>query len=138
MEELFEAEVLGIPTEIHTIEITVLEVMRGSKAWNTVKAADAANKAPDTGYEYLLARVKFVYSSGGSFTYALEQQDFTAYSSENKEHAAPSIILPEPVFIGTVLQPGQTAEGWVPFIVKQSDSRPVMLYSPQYTWFQLY
>jgi hypothetical protein len=137
-EELFEAELLQIPIEIHTIEITVLEVMRGNKSWDMVKAADAANKAPDAGYEYLLARIKFVYSSGGSYTYALKQQYFKAYSSENKEYAAPSIILPEPVFIGTVLQPGQTAEGWVPFIVDQNESKPVMLYSPQYTWFQLY
>ena len=129
--------------EYHTFEMTVLEVVRGSKAWDMVKAADAANKAPDAGYEYLLARVKFVHISGGSLTTSVKEAVLEAYSSEGKAYRYasimfPGITFPGPVIFDQVLESGQTAEGWVTFIVKQSDSKPCMLYWTAYEWFQLY
>jgi hypothetical protein len=81
----------------------VLEVVRGSKAWGLVQAADPSNKAADPGYEYLLARIKFVFPSGGILTYTLDRDDFKAYSQDNKEYVALPIVAPKPAFIGTVL-----------------------------------
>jgi hypothetical protein len=129
--------------EYHTFEMTVLEVVRGTKAWDMVKAASATNKAPDAGYEYLLARVKFVHVSGGSLTTSIKEKALEAYSSEGKAYEFPSVMLPGitfpgPVIFDKVLESGQTAEGWVTFIVKQSDTRPLMLYWIGYEWFQLY
>jgi hypothetical protein len=119
--------------------MTVLEVVRGSKAWDMVKAADAANNAPDTGYEYLLARVKFAYGSGGNVFYTLLKEHFKAYSSEKKEYASTTIVDPKPALInGTALYQGQTVEGWVSFIVAQNDSKPVMFYTMASSWFRLY
>jgi len=125
--------------EPHSVSVTVLEVVRGSKAWDMVKAADASNKAPDTGYEYLLARVKFAYGSGGNLFYTLMKEHFKAYSSANKEYASTTIVDPKPAFInGTALYQGQTVEGWVSFIVAQNDSKPVMFYTMASSWFRLY
>jgi hypothetical protein len=125
--------------ETHNISITAMEVVRGSKALDMVKAADASNKAPDAGYEYLLARVKFAYGSGGNIYYTLQREYFKAYSSANKEYANPTIVDPKPALIdGTALYQGQTAEGWVSFIVAQNDSKPVMFYTSASTWFRLY
>jgi len=125
--------------EPHSISMTVMEVVRGSKALEMVKAADAANKEPDTGYEYLLARVKFAYGSGGNVYYTLKREYFKAYSSVNKEYANPAIVDPKPALLdGTALFQGQTAEGWVPFIVAQNDSKPVMFYTDSSSWFKLY
>ena len=103
-----------------------------------VRTADASNQSAGTGYEYLLARVKFVFPSGGNLAYTLKREYFKAYSSESKEYTNPSIVDPKPVFIGTLLYPGQIQEGWIPFIVSQNDSRPVMLYTDSASWFQLY
>jgi len=124
--------------ETHTMSVTVLEVIRGNQAWDMVKAADASNKAPDTGYEYLLAKVKFVYGSGGTLPYTLKKEYFKAYSSESTGYTTPSIVSPEPVFIGTMLYPGQIAEGWIPYIVSKTDNKPTMFYTGSTSWFQLY
>jgi hypothetical protein len=124
--------------ETHTVNITVLEVVRGSKALDMVKAADASNDFPKNGYDYLLARVKFTYGAGGILIYTVIKDYFRAYSFDNKEYAAPSIIEPKPEFIGSVFSPGQTAEGWIPFMVSQTDSKPVMIYTGTSSWFQLY
>jgi hypothetical protein len=103
-----------------------------------VKTADASNKPSDTGYEYALARVRFVYGSGGKLLYHLYQDSFKAYSSENKEYNTPSVISLQPAFIGEALYPGAAVEGWIPFIVAQNDSKPVMEYTDLSSWFQLY
>jgi hypothetical protein len=125
--------------EPHNISMTVMEVVRGSKAWDMVKAADASNKAPDAGYEYLLARVKFAYGSGGGVYYTLKREYFKVYSSANKEYASPVIVDPKPALInGTALYQGQSTEGWVSFVVSQDDSKPVMIYTEASSWFRLY
>ena len=103
-----------------------------------VKAADAFNKPAETGYEYLLTRVRFVYGSGGKLLYHLYQEYFKAFSSENKEYTTPSVINLQPAFIGEALYPGATVEGWIPFTISQNDSRPVMFYANSESWFQLY
>jgi len=120
-------------------------VIRGSKAWEMIKAADASNKMPDSGYEYLLAKVEFSYGPEGELMYHLYQEYFKAYSSENKEYLTQSTANLQPTFIGEVLYPGQTIEGWIPFLVAQNDSKPVMhadlstlLYPGLSSWFQLY
>ena len=128
----------GSIQETHTVNITVLEVVRGSKALDMLKAADASNDFPRTGYEYVLARVKFVYGPEGNLIYTLIKDYFRAYSSDNKEYVTPSIIEPKPTLIGSVLFPAKTTEGWVTFMVAQNDSKPVMLYTGTASWFQLY
>jgi hypothetical protein len=129
---------IGPIQETHTINITVLEVVRGSKAFDMLKAADASNDFPKNGYEYLLARVKFVYGPEGNLIYTLIKDYFRAYSSDNKEYTTPSIIEPKPALIGSVLYPAKSTEGWVTFMVAQIDSKPVMIYTGTASWFQLY
>jgi hypothetical protein len=128
----------GISTRIHIINITVLEVVRGDKAWEMVKATNVSNKAADTGFEYLIARVKLDHVSGDTLPYTLNREIFVAYSSENKTYTAPSIVEPQPAFIGALLYVGQTANGWITYLVSQKDNKPAMFYSGSSTWFQLY
>jgi len=128
----------GSIQETHTVNITVLEVVRGSKAFDMLKAADASNDFPKNGYEYLLVRVKFVYGSEGNLIYTIIKDYFRAYSSDNKEYTTPSVIEPKPALIGSVLFPARTTEGWITFMVAQNDSKPVMLYTGTASWFQLY
>ena len=124
--------------ELHDVKITVLEVVRGSKAWELIRAADASNRPPDTGFDYLLARIRFEYSvqgPQGSMPYKLNQDCFKIYSSDNKEYAAPSITSAKPELIGRELYPGSSYEGWVPFMAAISD-KPILFYPQGGVWFQ--
>jgi Domain of unknown function (DUF4352) len=103
-----------------------------------VKAADASNKPADTGYEYLLARVEFSFGPGGELIYRLNPKSFKAYSSGNKEYTSSSIVSPQPVFIGKEAYPGNTIEGWIPFVVSQKDNNPNMLYIGSDLWDENY
>jgi hypothetical protein len=113
-------------------------VIRGSKALDMVKAVDPSIKPADAGYEYLLARVRFIYGPEGNLYYHLYRELFKAYSPENKEYSAPTILSFQPRFINESLYPGETIEGWIPFIVAQNDSKPVMNYTVLSSWFQLF
>ena len=125
--------------ELHDVKITVLEVVRGNKAWEFIQAADASNRSPDSGFDYLLARIRFEYSeqgSQGSMPYTLNQDCFELYSSDNKEYAIPSIKSVRPELIGREFYPGSSYEGWVPFVAAIND-KPILFYPQGGVWFQL-
>ncbi len=124
--------------ELHDMKVTVLEVVRGEKAWELIRAADAFNKSPDAGFEYLLARIRLEYSmqgSQGGMPYTLNQGCFKLYSAENKEYAVPSIAAPQPQLIGKVFYSGSSYEGWVPFVAATND-KPFLFYTSGSIWFQ--
>ena len=88
--------------ELHDVKLTVLEVVRGDKAWEIIRAADAENKPADTGLEYFLVRVRFEYSvqgSQGSIPYTMKQGCFKLYSADNKNCLLSRIYeyIPAPV-----------------------------------------
>jgi hypothetical protein len=124
--------------ELHDVKITVLEVVRGNKAWELIRAADASNRPLDKGFDYLLARIRFEYSmqgSQGNMPYTLNQGCFILYSADNKEYAAPSIASPKPELIGRDFYSGSSYEGWVPFMAAAND-KPLLFYTPGSVWFQ--
>ena len=124
--------------ELHDVKITVLEVVRGNKAWELIQAADASNRRPDTGFEYLLTRIRFEYSvqdPQGNMLYTLNQDCFKLYSSDNKEYPIPSITSAKPELIGREFYPGSSYEGWVPFMAAMNDE-PILFYPQGGVWFQ--
>lgn len=124
--------------ELHDVGITVLEVVHGNKAWELIQAADASNRPPDTGFDYLLARIRFEYSvqgPQGNMPYVVNRDCFKLYSSDNKEYTAPSITSAKPELIGREFYPGSSYEGWVPFMAAVNDE-PVLFYPQGGVWFQ--
>ena len=124
--------------EIHDVKITVLEVVRGNKAWELIRAADASNRPPDAGFDYLLARIRFEYSMQGSqgiMPYTLKQGCFKLYSADNKEYALPSIASPKPELVGKDFYSGSSYEGWVLFMAATND-KPLLFYTAGSVWFQ--
>ncbi len=117
--------------ELYDVRITVLEVMRGAKAWDAVQRASASNAPPAKGFEYSLARVRFEFSARTSphhYSYALAPSQFSALSATGKDYDPPSLAAtPEPALRAN-LQPGDSAEGWLVFAVPQSDREPLMLF----------
>ncbi len=136
--------------ELYDAKITVLQVVRGEKAWDLVKEASASNQPPKPGFECLLARVRFEFSARTSpshYSYAINGSQFTATAADSKEYEASSLAAqPNPELNGT-LKPGDSLEGWVAFLVPRNDDRPLMVFREDVgtvshrgggTWFQLY
>jgi len=119
--------------EVYDGTLTLLDVVRGSKAWEMLQAADNSNKKPDDGYEYVLARIHFKMKARGApgdKTFDLGRPlQYTAFSEDFEEYTTPSLTLPEPHLKGRI-PAGQPAEGWVAFAVKQDDQRPLMMFDP--------
>jgi hypothetical protein len=117
--------------ELYDVKITVEEAVRGEKAWQTVKGTSASNKPPAAGFEYVLARIRFEFSARvmpQHYSYTLDQAQFTAMSGEDKMYDAAVLAKqPEPALHAT-LRSGDSAEGWVAFLVPRGDHTPLMLF----------
>jgi hypothetical protein len=127
----------------YEVKMTVLEVVRGDKALQRVKTASEANPAPPAGFEYLLARVKFEFSSKdapGNRNYVVRENQFLAVSNgteyENAVLAQLKPALNGPVYAGDAL------EGWIAFLIKLTD-KPALTFKGAFShstgvWLQLY
>ncbi len=121
------------------VRITVLEVLRGERAWPLLKES---SQPPKDGFEYLLARIRFEYlAKAGNYTVSADS--FSAVSPDGKEYETLSVRLPEPALSGR-LYAGDSLEGWVAFLVASKDRKPVMTFGQSgiqgagRVWFQLY
>jgi hypothetical protein len=124
------------------VRITVLEVLRGEKAWALIKDAGESNRPPETGFEYLLAYIRFEYlAKAGNYTAGMDS--FSATSADGREYDTPSIRPPKPAFGGR-LYPEDSLEGWIAFQVARDDSKPLMTFGQTgiqgtgRVWFQLH
>lgn len=113
--------------------IKILEVIRGSDAWEIIKKADPSNKKPDKGYEYIMIRISFkmvarVQPGRGTFDLDWPLQ-LTTFSEDFEEYTSPDVVTPEPVFKRTV-RADEYAEGWIARVIKKDDNRPLLLFDP--------
>lgn len=125
--------------ETYAAQITVLQIIRGEGAWSLIKEASASNKPPKPDSEYLVARIRFSYSSKtapGDKSYLLRENMFSAFSEDGAEYDPVSIVYPK-ANLDAKLYPGDTVEGWVAFMVTQKDLKPSMTFGSIHR-FQLY
>jgi hypothetical protein len=128
-------ELGSVYTNIYDITITVLETVRGNAAMDRLKAASPDVKAPASGFEYVLARIKFDFkgryvSDNLPFDLGDEPLQWVALSgSDLTEYGRVSVTVPKPALVGRI-KPGSSTEGWVAFAVQQKDSKPVMVFDP--------
>ena len=117
--------------ELYDAKITVVQVVRGEKAWEMLKAISTSNPPPKAHFEYLLARVRFEFSARTSpshYNYTIDETQFTAINANGVAYAAAS-IAEEPMHdLRGTLKPGDSLEGWVTFVVPQADRQPLMLF----------
>ena len=117
--------------ELYDMQITLLEVLRGEEAWKRIAEASSSNKPADSGFDYILARVRFEYKARGTPGLCVHQlipDQFTAYSPDGNEYQAVSIVPPQPE-MRKDMKSGESFEGWVVFMVAQKDEAPMMSYS---------
>jgi hypothetical protein len=126
--------------EFHSVRITLLQVLRGSSAWERILEADESAQPPESGFEYLIALFRLEYDpdgAGGTLTYSVKPDDFKIYSEDDREYALPSAEPPKPALIGRTLYPGDIHEGWLCFKVAETDRKPLLFFYGG-MWFQLY
>ena len=129
-------------TQIMDARITVLEVIRGAKAWDLVKTSSPSNKPAGTGMEYLVARIKFEFGAKGATgnqTYSIHEEQFVSVSSDGKQYETPSVVYPKPTLSGRLYE-GESLEGLIVMLVGAAETTPLMIFGNNYnrTWFRLY
>jgi hypothetical protein len=117
--------------ELYDLKMTLLEVIRGEKAWERIKEASASNKPAESDSEYILARIRFEYFARGTpgrCVHHVVPEQFIAYSADGEDYKTALVVLPKPE-MRKGLKSGESLEGWVAFIVAQKDKAPLMSYS---------
>jgi hypothetical protein len=133
----------GYVTGTDSVEarITVLEVVRGDKSWDLVKAASSSNRPPETGMEYVAVRLRFEYGikGGPDQTFGIRDEQFASLSQSGRQYGRPSVVHPKPQLAGR-LYPGDSLEGWITLLVAVDDRQPLMTFGNNYNrvWFRLY
>ena len=117
--------------EIYDAMITLIEVLRGEKAWELIRKESTSNRQPPAGFEYVLARIRFEYMARGKpgdKLYALREDQFIAFSSDGiTQYPAATVVLPSPK-LGRAMRSGDVSEGWVALLVSRSDRNPFMAF----------
>ncbi|MBA7627752.1 hypothetical protein ES703_35219 [subsurface metagenome] len=130
--------------DIYEFNITLLEIVRGAKAWSRIEEANMFNDPPPSGFEYILAKIRVEYVEGPTpdTSFWLTPYDFTAISSEGKEYEGEATVCPEPQ-LDADLYPGASHEGWAAFVVAVQDNKPLLTFGRDFrgrggAWWQLY
>ncbi len=126
--------------------ITLKQVIRGEEAWKMIQEANPFNRPPKEGYEYILAKIHFLYVSGPTAETAFEVSGilFDAVSEDGRVYDdVLFVVVPEPS-LDEKLYPGASHEGWVVFEVEKTDLKPLMSFATDPLtgtggiWFKLY
>jgi len=126
--------------ELYDVKITILEVLRGKEAWERLQSASTSNQPAKDAFEFVLARIRFEYHARGmpgNKSYTIQKDDFKVYSKDNRAYEGPRVLPPKPGLVGRILRPGDSCEGWVPFLVEKEDKKPFIFFSGG-MWFQLF
>lgn len=117
--------------ELYDVVITLLETARGQDALERIQATNAGSEPPPDGYDYAVARIGFEYSARGlPGTCAHEligSEQFVGVTADGQQFKI-SGVVPEPPLNGE-LSSGDSAEGWVGFLVPQESTEPLMYFT---------
>lgn len=124
------------------LDMKVVEVIRGTDAWQKIKEANMFNSQPEDGKEYILAKiyVKVTYGSSEDIPTSFNSMgNMVAVSSKGTPYSWSSVVEPEPA-LPLEVYPGGEAEGYMAYLVDVDDDKPLLKYgygSPN-IWFKLY
>jgi len=130
--------------EYYKFRITLIQIIRGVGAWDLIYKANKFNDKPNTGYEYILAEIKFEFSESSEedSQYKLRGFDFTVVSSDGVDYDDLFIVEPDPD-LNADMYAGSATQGWAAFEVKIGDAHPLLTFGRDYEgsggiWFELY
>lgn len=126
-----------------TLDITIVEVVRGAKADEMIKADNQFSYSePQQGYENMLVKIKAkAIDVKDDKKVDVNQAIFVIYTEGNEKYGYDIVIGPEPR-LQTSLYKGAETEGWAAYQVKIGD-KPKLGYGQNYdgtggVWFKLY
>jgi len=116
--------------EKFTVSVTLFQTIRGQEALKMIKKANAFNPEPESGEEYMLAKIKFkVISSGNPDVQAqISWMHFNAVSSTGSEYPISSVVMPGPA-LEAKLYAGASQVGWAAFKVRTDDPAPLIAFA---------
>ncbi|MDE2900126.1 MAG: S1C family serine protease [Chloroflexota bacterium] len=110
-------------------DITVVEVIRGERAWNIIRQAYRFNLPAFPGTEYMLAWVRIDYTRGPEgHTDWVNQLDFGLLSSQGHDYIIPFNVRPPQPFLSARLYPGARIEAWTIWQVAADDPAPLLVF----------
>lgn len=118
----------------YSAEITAEQIIRGQQAWSMIKNANMFNQAPKNGYEYLLAKINFklLDITDNKALNLFGIVDFKLVSQNGREYDDfYSLVEPSPD-LSAKLYKGASSEGWVAFLVRTDDLKPIITYKVNY------
>jgi hypothetical protein len=110
-------------------QVTVLEVVRGDKAWQMAQEANQFNEPPAAGMEYVAVRLHVRYIGTTDKAEAISDVSFKTTGSANVLYDLPSIVDPEPA-LDVTLFPGGGYEGWVIMQAAQGETGLNLVFEP--------
>lgn len=106
-----------------TLQIT--EIVRGAEAWDIIFDANQFNNPPPDDLEFVLLKVKVVYTGNDEGALELNRYDWSSVSNGRVyDGFDASACCLEPEFDITLFAGGE-AEGWVPLLVAIDDPNPL-------------
>jgi hypothetical protein len=133
--------------ELYTMKLTLIEVMRGKNAleylsdFGLFSGFPYYKSLPETGYEYLLATIRFEYymrDLPGDIIYTMAQGHFMSYSENNVEYATPFILPWKTDIFNYDITPGDVIEIKIATVVRTDDKKPTLLFKKADRWIGLY
>ncbi len=110
-------------------DITILQVIRGARAWEIIRQAYRFNLPPFPGTEYMLAWVRIDYTEGPEgHTDWVNQLDFGMLSSDGHDYIIPFNVRPPQPFLSARLYPGARIEAWTIWQVDVEDPAPMLVF----------
>ncbi len=110
-------------------QVTLLEAIRGSKAYDMAKVANQFNKPPAAGMEYLAVRARVKNLKPQDDFVMIDSGWFKTIGDKNVLYDTPSVVDPEPA-LQAYLYPGGQAEGWVILQIGQGEGHVQIVFDP--------
>jgi len=110
-------------------QVTILEAIRGSKAYDMAKAANQFNDPPAAGMEYLAVRARVKSLNPKDDFVLIDSGSFKTIGDKQVLYDAPAVVDPEPV-LQAYLYPGGEVEGWVILQIGQGEHSAQIVFDP--------
>jgi hypothetical protein len=110
-------------------QVTVLEAIRGDKAYELAKAVNQFNDPPAAGLEYLAVRARVKNLDLRDEDRMINGGWFKTSGDKNVLYDTPAVVDPEPA-LAAYLYPGGEIEGWIILQIGQGEGDAQIIFDP--------
>jgi len=124
---------VGSLQEVPNWEIQIVDTERGEPVWELLAAENEYNVPPPEGMEYIMVKVhaRSLYEDGAE--HHISGIDFAMTGSRLHLYLNTRVAAPEPALDAGLL-PGEEAEGWITFLVREDEDNLVLIFVECESW----